>query len=239
MNGPAGLLLAAALITCAPSTAAAQVNYRPTPAPIVTAEGEQWYLDGSPVMVDGLVYFQAGAKEHFNPYEMVRSGSFRGIPIYVRPMLQTGSVVYVPLAGGLMQPYERRRTGELAGTTGSTAPSFPVDVATERTFDAARLDVVTESEPLPPPVGTAGATPAPAVATPVARPRPPSPANGIFIRFRGERWYSQGTPIPFDASRMRRIGEHEGLPLYASTRGDTLFVPVVRNADVVARYRRR
>ena len=35
-------------------------------------------------------------------------------------------IIYVPIGGGLMQPYERPRTGDLAGTTGNRAPSSPV-----------------------------------------------------------------------------------------------------------------
>jgi hypothetical protein len=34
--------------------------------------------------------------------------------------------VYVPIGGGQLQPYERRRRGDLAGTVGTTSPSFPV-----------------------------------------------------------------------------------------------------------------
>ena len=67
----------------------------------------------------------------FNRYQMVRSGSYRGIGLYTDSTQDASGIVYVPVAGGLMQPYERRRTGDLAGTTGNRAPSFPVGIAAE------------------------------------------------------------------------------------------------------------
>ena len=47
---------------------------------------------------------------------MVRSGTYGNVPIYVRTTQEPGSIIYVPLAGGLMRPYERPRSGDLAGT---------------------------------------------------------------------------------------------------------------------------
>ena len=71
-------------------------------------------------------YYPAGPRVHFMPFEMVRSGDFLGIPLYSRTTIEPYSVVFIPVGGGMMQPYERRREGELAGTVGSSAPSFPV-----------------------------------------------------------------------------------------------------------------
>jgi hypothetical protein len=108
------------------SPAIAQIQLRRTPPPLVIADLETWYLEGRPITHAGIVYFSAGPQIHFNGNEMVRSGFFQGVPLYSRTTLEPYSFVFVPLSGGLMQPYERRRAGDLAGTTGSTAPSFPV-----------------------------------------------------------------------------------------------------------------
>jgi hypothetical protein len=106
--------------------AAAWQTLLPTPPPTVTAEREPWFLSGEPITYEGSTYLPTGARIHFIPSEMVRSGSYRGVPLYARTTIEPYSVVFVPLPGGLMQPYERRRVGELTGTVGSTTPSFPV-----------------------------------------------------------------------------------------------------------------
>ena len=122
-----------------PLTLDAQMTMRPTPWPVVTAENEWWFLSGDPIAADGLVYFPAGAQVYFNPYEMVRSGYYRGIPLYSKTTIEPYSVVFVPVSGGLLQPYERRRDGDIAGTTGSTVPSFPVARDVEGTRASSRL----------------------------------------------------------------------------------------------------
>ena len=113
------------------SAASAQSSLQSTPAPTVTAENEPWYLSGGPVAYGGSIYYPAGAAIHFVRDEMVPTGTFGKIPVFVRTTQEPGSVIYVPLAGGVMRPYERRRTGDLAGTTGSSAPSFVVALPSE------------------------------------------------------------------------------------------------------------
>jgi hypothetical protein len=53
------------MLACAfaltPIAAAAQVTYRPTPTPIVTAENERWYLEGQPITFSGSIYYLSGA----------------------------------------------------------------------------------------------------------------------------------------------------------------------------------
>jgi hypothetical protein len=126
MNGPARPVILCAILLCAASAAHAQATLQPAPSPLVTAESEQWYQSGEPLMYAGNLYYPAGAQLHFNGNEMVRTGFYKGVPLYSKTTIEPFSIVFVPLAGGLMQPYERRRTGEIAGTTGSSAPSFPV-----------------------------------------------------------------------------------------------------------------
>jgi hypothetical protein len=105
--------------------------YQPQPAPLVTAENEPWFMLGEPITFNGHYYYPAGARIYFDGYRMVRTGSYRGIPLYADATLEPYSKVFVPLSNGLLQPYERRRDGDLAGSVGSQAPSFPVTTAGE------------------------------------------------------------------------------------------------------------
>jgi hypothetical protein len=126
MNGPARLVLTVAITFSAADSGYGQISHQPTPDPIATAQNEPWYLSGDPVTYAGNTYYPTGARVHFNRHEMVRSGFFQGIPLYTRTTLEPYSVVFIPLSGGLMQAYERRRAGDIAGTVGSLTPSFPV-----------------------------------------------------------------------------------------------------------------
>jgi hypothetical protein len=88
----------------------------------------------------------------------VFTGVFDLIPVYRRTTQEPGSIVYVPLTGGLVRPYERRRSGELAGTSGSSVSSFPVvlpaEQASQTTTGAPFFPALTAA--LPRPVGTTG-----------------------------------------------------------------------------------
>jgi hypothetical protein len=61
----------------------------------------------------------------FDGNVMTRTGTFRGVPLYQDRTIEPYSIVYVPVGQSVMRPYERRREGVLAGTTGSRTPSFP------------------------------------------------------------------------------------------------------------------
>src|ERR671912_1502949 len=113
------------------ASASAQATWQPSTPPLVTAENTTWFQAAEPIIWNGDYYYPAGAAQGFNPYQMVRSGSFRGIPLYTDATLEPYSIVFVPLNGARMQPYERRRTGQLAGTVGSRTPSLPTDIGAE------------------------------------------------------------------------------------------------------------
>lgn len=238
------LLSLAALSLTISVPAAAQVSMQPTPPPAVTAENEPWYLNGGPITFGGNVYYPSGAVTHFSRNEMVRTGIFERTPIYIRPTQEPGSVIYVPLAGGLMRPYERRRSGELAGTSGSSAPGFPVALPAE---EADQNIVAAIQAPAPPtgvPVGTTGfaaepargpvAAAAPEPAAPVAvgtsgrvlmppalpvRTRVqtvqrPVGLNAVYLEFRDTRWFAAGPAVEFTPDRFTRVGEYRGFPVY-------------------------
>lgn len=130
------LVSAFSLVVVCAATTPAQTPSIPTqlpaPGPPITAENEDWYLRGEPITFDGHFYYPSGPAVHFNRNEMTRSGFYRGIPLYSRTTIEPFSVVFVPAGGGLMQPYERPRFGEVAGTVGSLGSSFPVPLADTR-----------------------------------------------------------------------------------------------------------
>ena len=152
---PARLVFLFILGLWLPALASAQLS---TPPPELTAENESWYLSGAPINVGGNIYYPSGPVTHFSRNEMVLTGMFDRIPIYKKTTQEPGSIVYVPLPGGLVRPYERRRSGDLAGTVGSSAPSFPVVLpAQEQSQAASGASFYSAPAPtLPQPVGTTG-----------------------------------------------------------------------------------
>jgi hypothetical protein len=65
---------------------------------------------------------------YFDGKLMTPVSEYQGVP--EDSTLSAFSLIYVPIGGNLMRPYERRRSGELAGTTGSRTPSWPVQTKT-------------------------------------------------------------------------------------------------------------
>jgi hypothetical protein len=150
MRRRARQLILVVLLVVVAAIARAQVVWQPTAPPLVTAENEAWYLRGEPIIWSGDYFYPAGAQVFFNGNQMVRSGSFRGIPLYTDATRDALGIVFVPLPGGLMQPYERRRTGQLAGTTGNTAPSFPTDIGVQGMMGTEGIAVDLAQTPGPP-----------------------------------------------------------------------------------------
>jgi hypothetical protein len=240
----------------------AQVTLQPTPPPIVTAENEAWYVAGLPINHAGLTYHPAGPRVHFNGNEMVRTGHFQGIPLYSRTTIEPYSFVFVPLTGGLMHPYERRREGEVAGTVGSVAPSFPVvrpmeQAALEYVPGAgmlqapappSQLGAIADREPVAEPpvaadvpaVGTTGSS-SPEAIGPLVSARLPEGLNGVFVEYDNRRYFSDGRAVAMDDKTFVRIGNYHGFPVYRRDgEADTVYIPPSGGAaGVVAPYRAR
>jgi hypothetical protein len=257
MKGRAGIVVLVVILM--PWLAGAQVSMQPTPRPIVTAENEGWYLAGDPITYAGNFYYPAGADVYFDPNEMVRTGSYLGIPLYARTTEEPYSKVYVPLAGGLMQPYERRRAGELAGTVGSSAPGYPVVNPAEQRREPAWGAAGIAQAPAPPTFAPYANEPSTApranVTVPLlsALPAPPSAPttgtgrtrsnrapkvllkpnalNAVFIDYAHHRWFSSGPAVLLDASRFTRIGDYHGFSVYRERRGSesTIYVQLAEN----------
>jgi hypothetical protein len=250
------LLAIAVMLLALQATGATQVTMRRTPEPIVTAENESWYLAGDAITYAGNIYYPTGPNVFFNPNEMVRSGDYQGVPLYVRTTFEPYSLVYVPLPGRVMKPYERRRSGDMAGTVGSTLPSFPVSHTPEEDDQALRQAAAPPTQ-IPqsfpdvigrPPDFTSSPAPAPAATTGTTRPpgpmvsaRKPEGLDGIFIEFLDRRWFVSGHAQELDPALFTRIGEYEGFAVYRKGEDQkTIYVAVSKTArELIAPYSAR
>ena len=248
-------LLCVAVVTLAlllPNLSSAQVYQSKTPPPPVTAQYQAWQFNDEPIMVNGLIYYPTRETRFFDGEIMSQVGVFRRVPVYTDVTLEPHSVIYLPIGRQMMRGYERRREGELAGTTGSRMPAFPVDVASSLTTTPRDIRPETLA-----PIGTAGGvipTPAPEVVIetkePINIPRPsptrvesipqPRENNGVWLEYGGSRWYSDGPAAVFDADRFIEIGNYRGFPVYRDkNRGaDEIWVRVVQGGPV-APYAKR
>lgn len=236
-----------------------QVQSRPADPPLVTAENDEWYLRGDPVQFAGNTYFRAGAAVFFDGNRMVRSGYFLGVPLYADTTMEPFSAVFVPVGRGLMQPYERPRAGDLAGTTGSHAPSFPVSALPDEGLlpvapgpptsqTAVPLDSqsaarevtgqtfvrLREAESGPEQVAAAVAS------RPPLRPADIEAARErVWVEYRGQRWVSAGPAIPFDGSGLVRSGERGGFPVFTrSGEPDRIYLPALQGLVTPYRLKR-
>jgi hypothetical protein len=256
-------IAAAPAVAPAPAGAATQIRLQPSSPPTVTAESEGWYQAGGPIAFAGNMYYPAGPAIHFLPNEMVPSGSYRGIPLYSRTTIEPYSIVFVPLAGGLMQPYERRRTGDLVGTTGSSVPSLGVEIpsafGTPPPIQAAAPPFV-ETQPVLQPTDQGytqysadlSASRTDIDVEPLVKMSGASKnikhvrsdraiSNGIFVEFDHARWYPAAPPTALDVGNLRRIGDWHGFPVYTARNGgnSTIYIPVAQGMDAYAAYSRR
>jgi hypothetical protein len=232
----------ACVLLLLPMTATAQVMLRPADKPLVTAENELWYLAAEPLTFSGTFYYPAGPRVFFNPNEMVRSGSYRGIPLFTLATREPYGVLYVPVGGGLMQPYERRRSGEVAGTVGTSAPSFPV----QRDLEPEARDYPLQAQGPPalrewvPPaeadvVSNMGGYPRGAEGSdwreprgPLVTARMPAGLNAFYIEHQGQRWFAAGKAVVLDPAAFTRAGDYRGFPVYVARSGQPglIFVSV-------------
>jgi hypothetical protein len=264
MNRRARLLTLTLLCaTALRPVATAQVHWFPTPTPMVTAENERWYLTSGPITFDGHLYYLAGPPIHFLGNEMVRSGSYRGIPLYSRTTIEPYSVVFLPIDGGRVQPYERRRTDELVGTSGSTISALPAVIPTFIDWAApwiqAAAPPVIRARPIdeftfypemlerrePSQRGAArpderqpgGGASSPPPPLPVR----PGAANAMFVEFNNDRWFINGPPVLLESRMLTRVGQSHGFPVYMArnTRNSTIYVPVAQGMESLARFSKR
>jgi len=255
------LFLTAAVLL--PKTGSAQVFSFRTPPPEVTAASADWQINSDAIVVSGMIYYPTRAFRMFDGQVMAQVGTFDAIPVYADTTLEPYSLLYVPIGGARMREYERRRDGELAGTTGSRTPSFPVSLATEhapREPDAGTTGAPDTASPAdirtgagaagtsgvlgamrPAPVGTAGlasrARPRASAIESITR---PSALNGVWLEFGGARWYADGPAAMFSPDRFEPVGEYRGFAVYRDrlSSKNEIWVSVVKDGPL-APYTRR
>jgi hypothetical protein len=254
-----GLILSVAVLL--PDDGAAQATWRPTPQPQVTAANAVWLYRGDPIFFEGTLYYPVGASVFFNGDVMGFAGTYEGVPVYMDATQTVYSVLYVPIGGKTMKPYERKRDGQVAGTVASRTPWFPVQVASEWfPIDEAPFGItgaplvnlsqpaVTPCQPIvipeaerptcPTDVITPSIPPA-APSRPAQRPTTPTIFQ-VWVPFNGARWYSAGFAEPYAPDRFVKIGEHRGFPVYRDKRRtpNVIYIPSVEDGPV-APYRKR
>jgi hypothetical protein len=175
---------------------------------------------------------------------MVLTGFYGSVPIYADATLEPHSLVFVPVGRGLMQPYERRRSGDLVGTTGSRAPSFPLERDAEamlgRLSDYEPVATLPEHTPYRTIPEAEETLPAPLPGQGVVRTaRPLRATEGVWILFRNERWFAAGKAVVFDPTAFEEIGEYKTYPVYRARRGagDLIYLP--SSEGLVAPYAKR
>ena len=240
--------LAGGLLTLAvlfPTLGNAQVYSLPslTRPPDVTAASAEWQISNRPILVQGLVFFPTSETRLFDSSVMIQIGVFEGVPVYSDATMEPFSLVYVPVGRATMRAYERRRDGELAGTTGSRTPTFPVAPAAlpgqrpERAVGTVGLfatatPIMTASVPAP--------EPSRPVRTSIESVPPPRATDGVWIRFNGAKWYSDGEAVAYSPDRFTRIGEYLGFPVYREKddKKEAIWVAVVQDGPL-APYSKR
>lgn len=243
-----GIALAALL---APQSSHAQVYLLPESSPpSVTAAREPWQLSGEAIYYKGDFYHPTGPTEFFNGRTMARTGTHDGVPLYENTTLVPYDIVYVPVGGGLLRPYERRREGWFAGTTGSRTPSFVVDIApadlgdiertwTEREHAIARMAIGRArwewTQPIarvevPPLATTPGrrvtASPSGVI---TSIPRRDTTNVGAYFNFEGARYVASGRAVRQDVQRFARVGGINDLAVFREIKGDsnTIYIESV------------
>lgn len=254
------LLFFFSIAALVPTVGSAQVYQFATPPPQVTAATADWQLKGEPIYYAGSFYYPTGPNAFFDPRVMARVGSYKGVPLYADSTLEPYGIVYVPVRGNVMRPYERRREGALAGTIGNRLPSFPIQRDGEASLangavgtsgssasptpyttspeqapvPEVRPMVLLETERAAKPVATAGTRPNVVESVP-----PPTSNRGVWITYQGARWYVAGAAVAFDAQRFVAVGEYYGFPVYRERTHDVgaIFVPTVKGGLLTPYHR--
>ena len=199
--------------TLIPTVGMAQVYQFAPPPPQVTAASAEWQINGVPIQVDGVVYQPTALVRPFDRNVMTQVGVFDGVPVYADSTLEPYSILYVPVARG-MRTYERIRSGNLADTTGSRTPSFPVELDSGLRSAPAAVGTsgsFVERKPVP---SVTPNVPTRRVVGPVESLPLPRATDGVWIRYDGAKWYSDGEAASYSAERFTQVGTYAGFAVY-------------------------
>jgi len=184
------------------------------------------------IVFTGSHYYSSGPTVFFDGAVMVRVGTYDGIPIYVDPTRDPINVVYVPISGKLMRPYERSRAeqaADLVAPPAAPAPDYSV-AAVPDAFDASAPDVDGSGAAIAP------AEAARSVAPTRAPGREPPASRGIWIEFQDRLWTPAGraNTEPGRDSRLQVIGRYFDFPVYQQ-RGqrDRIYVPATPGGPLI------
>jgi hypothetical protein len=199
-----------------------------TDASRFASSGADFRLSGEPVVMGGTAYYPSGPTVFFDGAVMVRSSSFKGVPIYVDATRDPYNVVYVPIGGKLMRPYERRRADLAADTLVTPPASEPVGA----------------EEPPGKTVETVAQPPSGAAQVPPARPWTPRHAmsvtqpganRGIWIVFTNRVW-TLADRQPYLVSGFTASGTYHGFPVYRDPSRPREIYVASGAGDFIARY---
>src|SRR5262249_16644261 len=146
----------------------------------------------------GDLYYATPERVFFDGHVMMQVGVYRGVPVYADATVEPHSIVYVPVAAGMLRRYERRRAGPLAGTEGSRTPGFPVESARVTQTQGREMPPGISADqvlPPPPPLSAIVRASIPAIRRAPAEPKPQTSMNGVWVEYDGSRWYSAGPAV--------------------------------------------
>jgi hypothetical protein len=217
--------MACVVIVVLQAVAPAAGQITDTDASRIASSGSDFRFSGEPVVLGGTSYYPSGPTVFFDGAVMVRSSSFKGVPIYVDGTRDPYNIVYVPIGGKLMRPYERRRTDQVADTLAPPPATAPAEVE-EATGESA----VAQAPP--------GDRQPPSVRPPTSGNAvsavPPGANRGIWIVFDNKVWILAGRQ-PYVAS-FTSDGTYHGFRVYRNpTRPGEIYVSS-GVGDFVARY---
>jgi hypothetical protein len=189
-----------------------------------TAAG-QGIEPNEPVVLAGASYYPSGPTVFFDGATMVRTGSFKGVSIYVDATKDPYNVVYVPIGNKLMRPYERRAADRNADTIVPPPLSAPVEAEPFAT------DVALKEAP---PVDY-GPLPAQARRPANTGPSRPGDNRGIWIAFDGKIWVLADRQ-PFASRQFAPNGTYHGFPVYRDPANPNQIFVSSGTSGFLARY---
>jgi hypothetical protein len=210
-----------------PMSGSAQVFQTGTPPPALTAEYADWQFNSEPLLASGLIYYPTRETRFFDSQIMVQTGTYRSVPLYADVTKQPFSVVYVPIGRGLMRAYEVNPARDIAAIPAPRNPE-PV-VGTSGAIVPAPASTPATLEDLPRPARTY-----------MESARRPDATNGVWLEFRGARYYADGAAVAFDASRFTPVGDYRGFAVFQAKHGraDEIWVAIVKDGPL-APYTKR
>lgn len=243
-----GKVALSCLVVCAvliPQVGSAQVSPQQNYPMITDPASASRQAAGEPIYFDGQFYYPTGPITFFDPNVMVRTGTYQGIAVFSNSIQEPWSIIYLPIGGTSLRPYERVRSGELGGTTGSRTPSFPVQPPVNSPWMRAIGGPIISTAGSPAYEGPAPAAPAQAPEPPrhVSITMIPAPTgdSGLWVEFGGTRWYHEGESVTLDKDKFDQIGSYKDFSVYKQKGADdrTIFVPTMRDGSTLARYVKR